>query len=125
LKKHGHKQAPSANDEFIILPYHVHAISEIQAGLAKTTELNATETALIAEHNQTQTDISNIQGISETDFHNYQDSYGNKDTYKANVAGVSRPSDIIGLLLDEENLSTIIDSGQIKVIITDEELIGD
>lgn len=40
-------QAPSANDEFIILPYHVHAISEIQAGLAKTTELNATETAIL------------------------------------------------------------------------------
>jgi len=40
-------QAPSANDEFIILPYHVHAISEIQNGLAKTTELNAVETAIL------------------------------------------------------------------------------
>jgi len=27
-------QAPSANDEFVILPYHVHAISEIHEGLA-------------------------------------------------------------------------------------------
>jgi hypothetical protein len=40
-------QAPSASDEFIILPYHVHAISEIQNGLAKTTELNAVETAIL------------------------------------------------------------------------------
>jgi hypothetical protein len=27
-------QTPSSGDEFVILPYHVHAISEIQAGLA-------------------------------------------------------------------------------------------
>lgn len=40
-------QAPSTGDEFIILPYHVHAISEIQAGLAKTTELDSAETAIL------------------------------------------------------------------------------
>lgn len=32
-------QAPSANDEFVILPYHTHPISEIQEGLAKRSEL--------------------------------------------------------------------------------------
>jgi hypothetical protein len=41
-------QAPSSSDEFVILPYHVHPISEIQTGLAKTTELNATEAAILA-----------------------------------------------------------------------------
>jgi len=57
-------QAPSANDEFIILPYHVHAISEIQAGLAKTTELNAVETNLLAQHTATQNLINALNDLS-------------------------------------------------------------
>lgn len=33
-------QAPSSSDEFVILPYHVHAISEIQEGLATRNNQN-------------------------------------------------------------------------------------
>ncbi len=58
-------QAPSSSDEFVILPYHTHPISEIQSGLAKTIELNAVETNLLAQHTATQSLINALNDLSE------------------------------------------------------------
>jgi hypothetical protein len=58
-------QTPSSSDEFVILPYHTHPISEIQSGLAKTIELNAVETNLLAQHTDTQSLINALNDLSE------------------------------------------------------------
>jgi hypothetical protein len=47
------------------LPYHTHPISEIQSGLAKTIELNAVETNLLAQHTATQSLINALNDLSE------------------------------------------------------------
>lgn len=49
--------APSASDEFIILPVHVHPISEIQAGLATSSEISALNDLSAADVN-TQVDVA-------------------------------------------------------------------
>lgn len=55
--------------------------------------LTAEETNATSNKNELQTDIWNIEWISETDFHNYQDSYSNKPWYMADTT----------LLATEEN----------------------
>lgn len=55
----------------------------------KASEANATTNT-----NNIITEVQAVEGISETDFHNYQDSYANKDTYKADTTGLATQTDI-------------------------------
>ncbi|WP_296635994.1 hypothetical protein [Polaribacter sp.] len=69
--------------------------NEAKIDLVETkSEADTRQAALILEHNKTQTDISEITGIDQTQFHNYLNSYENKDNWKAVVSNLSTKTDV-------------------------------
>ena len=58
---------PSDGDEFAVFANHEHPISQIQAGLAKTTELDAAEAAIIAEVDANEAKIDLLETKTQAD----------------------------------------------------------
>jgi hypothetical protein len=110
--------SPSISDEFVILPYHVHSITEIQNGLATeanaTTNTNSIITEIDANETKIDTVITNTNRVdaliedsggdrfaakaletaptaemSEAELHTYLDSYTNKGNWMADVSALA------------------------------------
>lgn len=64
--------------------------NEVKIDLIETkAQADTRQTALIAEHDATQSAIAGITGINETQFHAYLDSYTNKGNWQADISGLA------------------------------------
>lgn len=59
------------------------------SGIETKIEADARQVTLISEHNQTQTDISNLNNISASDVYTEFTTGTNEDAFKADVSGLS------------------------------------